>query len=178
MKKTKKERRVITATVKVERRGDSDIPTLVGYAAKFDQVTDIGGFFNEVIRKGAFTGTIEDKDDVRALHNHDQNIVLGRTGPGTLRLKEDETGLRVEIDPPDTQQARDLMVSIDRGDIDQMSFGFTVEEEKWNRGGADEPELRELFGGPPFRCIKRHFSGIQGHVHWDPERPGRLSGTP
>ena len=50
---------------------------------------------------------------------------------GTLRLAEDEVGLRVEFEPPDTQQARDVVTLIERGDVNQMSFAFAVLEEKW-----------------------------------------------
>jgi HK97 family phage prohead protease len=60
------------------------------------------------------------------LFNHDPNLILGRNRSGTLILSEDDKGLRIEIDPPDTQSSRDLMVSIGRGDVNQMSFGFVV----------------------------------------------------
>jgi hypothetical protein len=139
-----KETRTITMAVRAEKRSDDETPKLVGYAARFDDVTNISGLFDEVIRRGAFADSIKDKDDVRALHNHDENQILGRTTSGTLKLEEDDTGLKVEIDPPDTQQARDLMVLIERGDISQMSFGFSVTEEKWNSNKEDERELREL----------------------------------
>lgn len=142
----KREQRTLTLDMKLETRGDQDTPKLVGYAARFDEVTKIAGIFNEVIRAGAFAQTITDEDDVRALHNHNEDFILGRTASGTLRLSEDDSGLRVEIDPPDTQQARDLMTLIERGDVSQMSFGFQVIEERWSKGDEDEPELRELLG--------------------------------
>jgi len=118
-----------------------------GHAAVFDSWSEtLGGIFpfKEKVRKGAFSQTIE-KDDIRALFNHDPNYVLGRNKAGTLELKEDETGLYVRIIPPDTQAARDIITSIERGDINQMSFGFTVEEEKWDTvEGIDVRELRKV----------------------------------
>jgi len=118
-----------------------------GHAAVFDSWSEmLGGIFpfKEKVRKGAFSQTIE-KDDIRALFNHDPNYVLGRNKAGTLELKEDETGLYVRIIPPDTQAARDLITSIERGDINQMSFGFMVEEEKWDTvDGVDVRELRRV----------------------------------
>ena len=118
-----------------------------GHAAVFDSWSEtLGGIFpfKEKVRKGAFSQTIE-KDDIRALFNHDPNYVLGRNKAGTLELKEDDTGLYVRIIPPDTQAARDLITSIERGDINQMSFGFMVEEEKWDTvDGVDVRELRRV----------------------------------
>ena len=118
-----------------------------GHAAVFDSWSEtLGGIFpfKEKVRKGAFSQTIE-KDDIRALFNHDPNYVLGRNKAGTLELKEDERGLYVRIIPPDTQAARDLITSIERGDINQMSFGFMVEEEKWDTvEGIDVRELRKV----------------------------------
>lgn len=116
---------------------------MVGHAAVFGQATDIGGWFREQVEPGAFRSSIK-KDDVRALFNHDPNFVLGRNTAGTLKLKEDETGLRVDITPPDTQFARDLAVSIERGDINQMSFAFSVMEEEWIRGEGKELDLRKI----------------------------------
>ena len=118
-----------------------------GHAAVFDSWSEtLGGIFpfKEKVRKGAFSQTIE-KDDIRALFNHDPNYVLGRNKAGTLELKEDERGLYVRIIPPDTQAARDIITSIERGDINQMSFGFMVEEEKWDTvDGIDVRELRKV----------------------------------
>lgn len=121
----KTERRAFALdNLKVERR--ENLPPIIrGHAAVFNQLSlDLGGF-REQIAPGAFADAIK-ADDVRALFNHNPDHVLGRNLSGTLRLVEDVRGLAIEIDPPDTQVARDLMVSMDRGDITQMSFGFSV----------------------------------------------------
>lgn len=117
---------------------------IVGYAAVFNTLSlDLGGFV-ERIRPGAFSKTIKTAD-VRALWNHDPNYVLGRTKSGTLRLAEDDKGLRIEIDPPDTTWANDLITSIERGDVDQMSFGFRAIRDEWKKeGGQTVRELIEV----------------------------------
>lgn len=110
---------------------EDDKPKMYGHAAMFNSLSgDLGGF-REQIAPGAFAKSL-DSADIRALFNHDSNIVLGRNKSGTLRLSEDATGLAIEIDPPDTQAARDLIVSMKRGDINQMSFGFRTRKDAWN----------------------------------------------
>ena len=105
-------------------KNENGTPVIVGHAAVFNQLSgDLGGF-REQIAPGAFADALT--DDVRALFNHNPDYVLGRNVAKTLRMSEDARGLAIEIDPPDTQVARDLMVSMARGDITQMSFGFTV----------------------------------------------------
>jgi HK97 family phage prohead protease len=117
----------------VEHRADDGKRTLVGYAAVWNRLADIGGWFQEQIAPGAFTDAI--KGDVRALVDHDTGRVIGRTKSGTLRLAEDGTGLRVEIDVPDTSDGNDLWVLVERGDISGMSFGFRVTKETWDETG-------------------------------------------
>lgn len=107
--------------------------TARGYGAVFNQRSlDLGGF-EEIVSPSAFDEVLE--NDVRGLFNHDPNFVLGRTTSGTLRLDVDETGLRYEIDLPDTQTVRDLVIEpMERGDITGSSFGFMVDEDEWSEG--------------------------------------------
>lgn len=109
-----------------------DKPTrLEGYSAMFNKKSeDLGGFV-EIIEPGTFTKTIKESD-IRALFNHDKLYVLGRNRANTLELKEDKTGLHVNILPPDNQLIRDLVISpIERKDITQMSFGFRMVKDVW-----------------------------------------------
>jgi hypothetical protein len=114
----------------LEVRTEGEKPKIRGHAAVFKELSEDLGGFRERIKPGAFAKAIS-KDDVRALFNHDPNYVLGRAKAGTLVLAEDDKGLAIEIDPPDTQWARDLMTSIGRKDISQMSFGFRVVKDEW-----------------------------------------------
>jgi len=127
------ETRVFTNTFKVEKRkhdDGSETPVIRGYASVFDTLSENLGGFRETIEKNAFSEVLN--NDVRALFNHDANLILGRTTSGTLSISQDDTGLRYEIDPPDTQVARDLIVSMERGDVTQSSFAFTVDKDSWN----------------------------------------------
>lgn len=138
-------REIRIGSLRLEERaaGEAREPMLVGYAAVFNTATDIGGFFREQIAPGAFGDAIP-KSDIHALFNHDDNVVLGRAKAGTLRLLEDDHGLKVEIDPPDTQDVRDLLVKMKRGDIDQMSFAWSMRGgiEKWD--DTVDPPLRTI----------------------------------
>jgi HK97 family phage prohead protease len=118
---------------------------ITGYASVFNSNSlDLGGFI-ERVAPGAFTNTLIKNPDVRALIDHESGKILGRTKANTLRLSQDDNGLRVEIDPPDTTYARDLMASMDRGDIDQMSFGFRVLDDQWAEvNGQTVRTLREV----------------------------------
>jgi len=130
-KEMNKEREVRTFTLDdIEVRSEDDKSKIKGHAAVFDKLSEDLGGFREKIASGAFAKTIK-KSDIRALFNHDPNYVLGRNKAGTLTLEEDEKGLAIEIDPPDTSYAKDLMVSIERGDITQMSFAFKTIKDSW-----------------------------------------------
>jgi len=142
----KRELRFVFAANVRAARADDQKPAIEGYAAVFNEVADLG-FFREVIKPGAFTRCLGDKPDVRCLFNHDPNMVLGRTLAGTLTLKEDSKGLFFRCEPPDTSYARDLMACIERGDVDQCSFAFSVEAENWQyskNAEGDREALREL----------------------------------
>jgi len=111
--------------VHIEDREGQNMPVIFGHAAVFNSLSENLGGFRERIRTGAFREAI-DQDDIRALFNHNPDYILGRNRSGTLKLSEDERGLAIEIDPPDTNVARDLIASMKRGDVTQMSFGFSV----------------------------------------------------
>jgi len=130
-----------TFEIELRQEGEDEDRKIVGYAAKFDRESQPLGWFTEVIRPGAFAPALQDSD-VRALWNHNDDWVLGRTSAGTLTLREDEVGLWIEIDPPGTQWARDLMHSIERGDVTQMSFAFGDVTDRRTDDG--ETVLREL----------------------------------
>jgi HK97 family phage prohead protease len=123
-------------------RAEGQPAKIEGYAAVFDKMSEVMWGFREVIRPGAFTNTLKTAD-VRALWQHDPSMPLGRTKNGTLELAEDAQGLRISITPPDTQWGRDAVASIERGDVDQMSFGFSTVTDSWGKDEADFP-LREL----------------------------------
>lgn len=136
------ERRAFTLDALKIERADKEPPRMVGHAAVFNQTIEIGRWFRERVAPGAFSRAIKE-DDVRALFNHDPNFVLGRNTAGTLLMDEDGVGLAIQIFPPDTQIARDLTVSMERGDVSQMSFGFRVRKEQWDDSDQDIP-LRTL----------------------------------
>ena len=121
---------------------DSVGPVIVGYAAVFDSLSEDLGGFRERVLPGAFTETLKGNPDVRALVDHDSSKILGRTTAGTLTLKEDDRGLAVRINPANTTAGIDILKSIKRGDVDQMSFAFQTVTDRWHT--EDDEEIREL----------------------------------
>ena len=138
----KLEKRTYKSTTLEIKSDDNAPPVIKGHAAVFN-VIESGGWFREQVAPGAFKDSIK-TDDIRALWNHNTEIVLGRNRAGTLKLKEDDIGLAVEITPPDTQMARDLVESISRGDVTQMSFGFIVKKATWTEEDEEDEDLRTL----------------------------------
>ena len=141
-KMTKKiERRTFTIKNVEARQAEDGTMRLSGYAAVFNE-DSLPLPFLERIAPGAFRKTLTETPDVRLLINH-EGLPLARTKNGTLRLQEDEIGLYMDADLPDTQAARDLYTLVERGDVDQMSFAFRVIRQKWNEGRT-ERTLTEL----------------------------------
>lgn len=126
----------------VRSRREADGPgTLEGYAAVFHDQRDPGteyGLFEEQglrvverIAPGAFDRALAEGDDCRCLLNHNQDVILGRTTSGTLRLAVDRKGLRYSADLPGNSWGRDVAAMLGRADLDGSSFGFIVEQESW-----------------------------------------------
>lgn len=128
------------------RAKNDDAVRFQGHAAVFGERTWIGpkqwGWWEQVAR-GAFARAVEE-DDVRFLYNHDEDTVMARTSSGTLDLAEDKVGLKVdaELDPADPDVMR-LVPKLERGDVSQMSFAFTVSKETWEVLD-DDTELRTI----------------------------------
>jgi uncharacterized protein len=141
---SEKQTRARTSPVRLELRADGRPSRIVGHAAVFNEWTTLykGTNFElrEIIRPGAFRNALAEKQDVRALFDHDSAIVLGRTKSGTLVLREDARGLLADIAAPDTQAARDVMALIARGDVSGMSFAFRV------RPGGSKHSVRQEGG--------------------------------
>ena len=114
----------------------SDERVIEGYFALYESETELWAGSYEIISKGAFDSTLN-KNDIRALWNHNTQYVLGRNRNGSLELKADDKGLFATIKLPKTQYAEDLYALVSRGDIDQASFGFNILDE----------ELEELADG-------------------------------
>jgi HK97 family phage prohead protease len=109
-----------------------------GYAAVFNSPSEPLPF-TEKIAPGAFRGSLRMRNDIKLLWNHDTGQVLGSTRAGTLSLYEDERGLRVRAQLPNTTLGRDTAELIRRGDVNAMSFGFSVPKngDSWNENGTE-----------------------------------------
>ena len=105
--------------------------TIRGYAAIYNSDSEWMGGFYEQIATGAFDGVME--NDVRAYFNHDENLLLGRVSSGTLRISTDKRGLFYEVDLPNTTYANDLAELMKRGDVNQSSFAFLIEKDRWEQ---------------------------------------------
>lgn len=132
--------------VELRKAEDGGPLKLAGYASVTDSpygVTDFLGEYTEIIRSGAFSRSLQHKDDVRLLLNHD-GLPLARTKSGTLELREvidpkddpqgnGHTGLWTEAElDPRSGLANDVKLAMERGDLDEMSFAFQVVQQEWS----------------------------------------------
>lgn len=129
-----------------QTRSTDDGKTIVrGYAAKFNVLSEDLGGFREQIDPAFFNGVLE--DDVRVLFNHDGNLILGRTSSKTGKIGVDTVGLWFEYEDPDTSYSLDLIKSMQRGDVNQCSFAFSlnynIQADKWEKQG-DGTYIRTL----------------------------------
>lgn len=129
-------------SVPVEIRSGSDKMTIGGYAAKFDRTSrNLGGFKEKIDGKAFHNSRGDGWPGVVARYNHDDNLLLGTTGGGTLRLAVDEVGLEYTVDVP--QARSDVYELVSRGDVRQSSFAFVALEDDWAADDTGYP-LRTL----------------------------------
>jgi HK97 family phage prohead protease/HK97 family phage major capsid protein len=132
----------------LQTREENGERIIEGYAAKYETETNIGPFM-ESISRGAFDNVLE--NDVRALINHDPSLVIGRVSAGTLELTSDDVGLKYRVKLGNQQYATDLYESIQRGDISQSSFAFTIKDQTWSedRSSRKVNEVAQLLDVSP-----------------------------
>ncbi len=143
---SRKNQKIIrTISTEFKAREDESEPTIEGYFAVFNSTYDMGWGMHETIAPGAFTKALS--DDVRALFNHDTNLVLGRNTAHTLELRQDEYGLwgKIRINPKDSD-AMNAYERIKRGDVSGCSFGFDIidEETEYRDDGTIHFTIREV----------------------------------
>lgn len=159
--------------VRVDETGDR--PKIQGYPIVFDSwsvpIRDWLGEFKEIVRQGAFTKTLRENKDIKVLWNHDTSKVLGRTKNNTATLTEDERGVFVTAEVPDTTFGRDAIESVRRGDVDQGSFMFRVVTDKWSTDGGMEARevieasLLEASFGVTFPAYSDTSSNVRSAFH-------------
>lgn len=152
-----RQNRMCGLPVEVKTREDGS-KMITGYGAVFYNASDPGTQYElwpgcfERIDPRAFDSSLNDQKDIRSLFNHDANQVLGRTTAGTMRLSVDLKGLRYEVDVPDTQVGRDLVTSLERGDITGSSFMFSITSIERVAGKDGNPDLRIIKDVDLYEC--------------------------
>lgn len=126
-------------TIEVRESGDGS--TLYGCAAPYETLSSEMWGFQEKIARGAFDQSLAE-NDILALYAHEDEMVLGRTGSGTLKLRSTDVGLEYEISLPNTTYANDLKELVRRGDVSQCSFGFICRQDQWDYKST--PQIRTL----------------------------------
>jgi len=169
--------RVSHGELAITRNADGAPTGISGYAAVFFREGEPGteyemGWANVVERidRHAFDRAILERHDVRALYNHNENFILGRTSSGTLKLSVDDIGLRYDVDIPDTTWGRDVMESIRRGDLTGSSFSFFIRSELWEErdGKPDLATIKDLdlfdVGPVTFPAYEGTSTGVRSGV--------------
>ena len=163
-------------TSEVRAASDETGRVIEGYAAVFNEVTDIGPF-KEVIDPAAFNGRLD--DDVRLLFNH-EGQPLARTTNNTLTLTTDETGLKYRAELADTTAGRDLYELIRLGNVSQSSFAFTIEEEERESSGVRRvKKVSRLFKYGDFdieKIGKEDKANVKGFLGVNPSLEHRILG--
>jgi len=137
--------RIAAGTVELRADGDAgESRHAIGHGAVFEQETEIYGIV-EIVERSAFTKTIEEAD-VRALFNHEPDLLLGRSGAGTLTLSTDDVGLFYDIDLPDTSTGNDVHTLLRRKDLNGSSIGFRTIVDQWTEreDGTIERRIKEV----------------------------------
>jgi uncharacterized protein len=140
------ERRVTVAETSIEYR-DTDQgekrPVITGYAAVFNSESRNLGGFVETVHPSAFDEVLSSKPDVIGVFNHDRNLLLGRTGNGTMKLSADAYGLRYEITPGNTSVARDVVEWVKDRTVVGASFAFAIKKDGGDSWSSDPRGIRK-----------------------------------
>jgi HK97 family phage prohead protease len=131
------EHRILTIQEMEIRKTQNEKNLIGGYAAKFEMLSEDLGGFREKIRKGAFKQSLGERG-VLAFWNHNTDIVLGNTKNNTLKVWEDDVGLRFELEMPDTNSGMDAFKIIQRGDASGVSFGFRTRVDEWDESNRND----------------------------------------
>jgi HK97 family phage prohead protease len=130
-----KEPEVRVNTTEIEVRAEGDGMSFSGYASVFNSPSeDLGGFI-EYVAPGAFKRSLQSRNEVKLLWNHDSGEPLASLRGGSLQLIEDERGLKVTATLPQTSRGRDVAELLRTNVISEMSFGFNVIKDSWSRDG-------------------------------------------
>ena len=159
----------------VEMRSEGDGMTFSGYAIRFNSPSEPLPFI-ETIMPGATIRSLKSRNEIKAFVNHDTNMVLGSTRAGTLSLAEDDKGLFAQISLPDTTYGRDLSVSVQRGDVSGMSFGFSVPRggDTWSPDGSQRTiselrihEVSPVTGFPAYKATTAYVRALAQRTEQD-----------
>jgi HK97 family phage prohead protease len=134
---TIKEPEIRTTNTDFELRAEGgDGMTFTGYASVFNSSSEDLGGFREFVAPGAFKRSLQARNEIKLLWNHDTNEPLASVRGGSLQLVEDNHGLKVTAKLPNTTRGRDVAELLRSKVIDSMSFGFNVIKDSWSNNGS------------------------------------------